>query len=116
MTRRTAVVTGGAGFIGSHMVDVLLEAGCSVRVVDNLTGGHLSNLEHLKGNRDVVFEQVDIRALEPDSSLFAGADWVFHFAGIGDIVPAIEKPIDYMDTNVQGTVRVLECARHAAVK
>jgi len=111
-----AVVTGGAGFIGSHMVDALLAAGFAVRVVDNLVGGHRSNLEHLKGNPDLACYWQDIRALDPDTPIFAGARYVFHLAGIGDIVPSIEQPTQYMDTNVQGTVRVLECARHAGVE
>lgn len=111
-----AVVTGGAGFIGSHMVDLLLGRGFRVRVIDNLSGGRESNLAHHAGNADLNLEKLDIRDLEPDSKLFAGAKYVFHFAGIGDIVPSIERPIDYMSTNVQGTVRVLECARHAAVQ
>jgi UDP-glucose 4-epimerase len=108
-----AVVTGGAGFIGSHMVDHLLERGYRVRVIDNLTGGRTENLAHHAGEPGLSFEEVDIRDLEPDSTLFRGARYVLHFAGIGDIVPSIERPIEYMDTNVQGTVRVLECARHA---
>src|SRR4051794_34296701 len=111
-----AVVTGGAGFIGSHMVDALLTAGFAVRVIDNLVGGHRSNLEHLKGNPDLTCYWQDIRALEPNSPIFAGAQYVFHLAGIGDIVPSIEQPTQYMDTNVQGTVRVLECARHVGVE
>lgn len=111
-----AVVTGGAGFIGSHMVDVLLENGYAVRVIDNLSGGHVSNLKHLEGNPDLATEWVDIRSLAPDVSIFKGARYVFHLAGIGDIVPSIEKPIEYMDVNVQGTVRVLECAREAGVR
>jgi UDP-glucose 4-epimerase len=110
---RIAVVTGGAGFIGSHMVDELLGHGYRIRVVDNLSGGRLSNLDHHARNPDLSFEERDIRALEPDASVFAGADVVIHFAGIGDIVPSIERPTEYMDVNVQGTVRVLECARHA---
>ncbi len=112
---RIAVVTGGAGFIGSHMVDELLSHGYRVRVIDNLSGGRLSNLAHHEGNSDLSFEERDIRALEPDAAAFADADIVIHFAGIGDIVPSIERPIEYMDVNVQGTVRVLECARHARV-
>jgi UDP-glucose 4-epimerase len=111
-----AVVTGGAGFIGSHMVDALLGAGFAVRVVDNLVGGHRSNLDHLKGNPDLACYWQDIRQLEPNSPIFADAKCVFHFAGIGDIVPSIEQPTQYMDTNVQGTVRVLECARQARVE
>ena len=111
-----AVVTGGAGFIGSHMVDVLLENGYAVRVVDNLSGGHVSNLKHQEGNPDLSAEWVDIRSLPPDSPIFKDARYVFHLAGIGDIVPSIEKPTEYMDVNVQGTVRVLECARAAGVR
>jgi UDP-glucose 4-epimerase len=111
-----AVVTGGAGFIGSHMVDVLLENGYAVRVVDNLSGGHVSNLKHQEGNPDLSTEWVDIRSLPPDSPIFKDARYVFHLAGIGDIVPSIEKPTEYMDVNVQGTVRVLECARAAGVR
>ncbi|MBF0162199.1 MAG: GDP-mannose 4,6-dehydratase [Magnetococcales bacterium] len=107
-----AVVTGGAGFIGSHMVDRLLREGYTVRVVDNLTGGRLSNLAHLERTADFSLEECDIRDLSPDSSVFSDVSYVFHFAGIGDIVPSIEQPIDYMATNVQGTVRVLEAARH----
>jgi UDP-glucose 4-epimerase len=115
-TRQIAVVTGGAGFIGSHMVDHLLDRNYRVRVIDNLSGGRLANLAHHRGNPDLAFEQADIRDLEPDAALFDGADYVLHFAGIGDIVPSIERPIEYMDTNVQGTVRVLECARRAGVR
>ena len=110
-----AVVTGGAGFIGSHMVDILLAKGYSVRVVDNLVGGHKANLAHVTDRSDVTCFWEDINELEPDSSIFEGVKYVFHFAGIGDIVPSIEQPINYMNTNIQGTVRVLECARHAGV-
>ena len=116
MTTPIAVVTGGAGFIGSHMVDLLLDRGFEVRVIDNLVGGHRSNLKLQDGNLQLTCHWDDIRVLEPESPLFHGAHYVFHFAGIGDIVPSIERPIDYMDTNVQGTVRVLECARRARVK
>src|SRR5712672_4742548 len=114
-TRQVAVVTGGAGFIGSHMVDVLLDRGYRVRVIDNLSGGRTANLAHHARNPNLSFEESDIRDLVPDASLFRGADHVFHFAGIGDIVPSIERPTEYMDTNIQGTVHVLEAARHARV-
>src|SRR5215472_11826318 len=113
--RPIAVVTGGAGFIGSHMVGLLLDRGFRVRVVDNLVGGRESNLAHHSANPDLDFERGDIRNLAPTAPLFAGARLVLHFAGIGDIVPSIEHPTEYMHTNVQGTVRVLEAARHAKV-
>jgi UDP-glucose 4-epimerase len=115
MAKPVAVVTGGAGFIGSHVVDVLVDRGFAVRVIDNLTGGHRSNLAHHQNNAEVSLVEADIRTLTPGHAAFDGAKFVFHLAGIGDIVPSIEKPIDYMDVNVQGTVRVLECARAAGV-
>jgi UDP-glucose 4-epimerase len=116
MSKPVAIVTGGAGFIGSHMVDLLIGRGYTVRVIDNLTGGHRKNLDHLSDNPKLVCHWQDIRELEPDSDIFKDARFVFHFAGIGDIVPSIERPMSYMDVNVQGTVRVLECARAAGVQ
>jgi UDP-glucose 4-epimerase len=116
MTSRLSVVTGGAGFIGSHMVDLLLARGHQVRVIDNLVGGREANLAHHDREPRLSLERKDIRSLDPGDPLFRDADYVFHFAGIGDIVPSIERPVDYMDVNVQGTVRVLECARAAKIK
>jgi len=113
---KLAVVTGGAGFIGSHMVDRLLDEGFRVHVVDNLIGGRLENLAHRKDDANLVVETRDIRDLAPNDKLFAGAAYIFHFAGIGDIVPSIDKPVDYLSTNVMGTVKVLECARHGSVR
>jgi UDP-glucose 4-epimerase len=111
-----AIVTGGAGFIGSHMVDRLLARGFRVRVIDNLVGGREANLADHAGDSNLAFERRDIRAVEPGDPLFADARYVFHFAGIGDIVPSIERPTEYMDVNVQGTVRMLECARAAGAQ
>jgi UDP-glucose 4-epimerase len=114
--RPVAVVTGGAGFIGSHMVDLLLGRGFEVRVTDNLVGGREQNLAQHAGNRALKFERRDIRSYSPDDPFFEGARYVFHFAGIGDIVPSIEQPTEYMSVNVQGTVHMLECARHAGAQ
>ena len=111
-----AVVTGGAGFIGGHMVDCLVEHGYAVRVIDNMIGGREENLAQHRSNPDVVLEQRDIRSYAPDDPLFRGAKYVIHFAGIGDIVPSIEQPMEYMSANVQGTVHMLECARNAGVQ
>jgi UDP-glucose 4-epimerase len=116
MNRTNAVVTGGAGFIGSHMVDLLLARGYRVRVVDNLAGGREANLAHHSNEVRLSFEKMDIRRLTPCDALFKDVDLVFHFAGIGDIVPSIERPSEYMDVNVQGTAYVLECARAANAK
>ncbi len=114
--RKLAVVTGGAGFIGSHMVDLLLDEGFRVHVIDNLVGGRLQNLEHRKRDPDFHIESRDVKELAADDPLFQDAEYVFHFAGIGDIVPSIDRPTDYLSTNVMGTIQVLEAARHARVR
>jgi UDP-glucose 4-epimerase len=98
------------------VVDALVERGFSVRAIDNLAGGRVENLAQHRDNPDVVLEERDIRSFRPDSALFRGARCVFHFAGVGDIVPSIEQPLEYLSTNVQGTAHMLECARHAGVK
>ncbi len=116
MSKPIAIVTGGAGFIGSHMVDLLLGRGYAVRVIDNMTGGRPSNLSHHAGNPDLTVAAQDICTLDAGDPVFADARYVFHFAGIGDIVPSIEQPSAYMETNVMGTMRVLECARAADVR
>lgn len=110
-----AVVTGGAGFIGGHMVDLLVNEGYRVHVIDDLSGGRLANLAAHAGDPNVVVDERDIRSLRPGDALFSGARLAFHFAGIGDIVPSIERPAEYMSVNVQGTVAVLEAARAAGV-
>jgi UDP-glucose 4-epimerase len=114
--RQVGVVTGGAGFIGSHMVDLLIERGLTVRAIDNLAGGRRENLAQHAANPDLVLEERDVRSYEPGDPLFRGANYLFHFAGIGDIVPSIERPAEYMAANVQGTVRMLECARRAQLR
>lgn len=111
-----AIVTGGAGFIGSHMVDLLVDQGYSVVVVDNLATGRIENLAHHQREPRVDFQQTDMCSLTPDSRLFRGVDHVFHFGGIGDIVPSIERPLEYMHANVNGTLAVLEASRHAGVR
>ncbi len=111
-----ALVTGGAGFIGSHMVDVLLARGYRVRVIDNLVSGREENLAHLHNEPRLEVELRDIRDYAPDDAFFKGVQRVIHFAGIGDIVPSIERPAEYMSVNVQGTVQMLECARAAGVQ
>ena len=109
------VVTGGAGFIGSPMVDLRVDRGFRVHVLDNLTGGRAANLAHHATTASVVLDERDIRDILPGDALFKDARYVIHFAGIGDIVPSIERPVEYMSVNVQGTVVILEAARAAGV-
>lgn len=110
------LVTGGAGFIGSHVAEQLIESGCEVVVVDNLSNGCLSNLEHIESNPNFHFHNVDILDKPRLECLFNDIDWVIHLAGKADIVPSIEQPEDYFSTNVQGTLNLLECARQAGAR
>ena len=114
--KRIVLVTGGAGFIGSHMVDLLLLKKYQVRIIDNLSGGHKNNLKHCINNANLRFKKMDICSLKKNDKFFKNVDYVFHFAGIGDIVPSIERPTEYMKTNVQGTIKVLEASRYSKVK
>jgi UDP-glucose 4-epimerase len=109
------VVTGGAGFIGSHLVDRLLADGHSVRVLDNFSTGRPENLAHLARDPRLSLERVDIASESRLESLLTGADWIFHLAALADIVPSMERPMDYHRANVAGTVAVLEAARRAGV-
>jgi UDP-glucose 4-epimerase len=111
-----ALVTGGAGFIGSHLSERLLKLGHEVVVVDDLSSGRLKNLESFKDCPAFSFVNADIRNHKQLAPCFNGVDWVFHLAGLADIVPSIEAPDLYMSTNVQGTFNVLECARNANVR
>ncbi|MDP2239078.1 MAG: SDR family oxidoreductase [Burkholderiales bacterium] len=110
------LVTGGAGFIGSHLSERLLAGGHDVVIADNLATGRMSNIAHFLEHPRLKFCQVDIRDSQQLSGCFTGVDWVFHLAGIADIVPSVEWPELYFSTNVSGTCNVLECARSAGVK
>lgn len=107
------IVTGGAGFIGSHLVDRLLELGCHVVVIDNLVSGKKSNLN--LNAKNLSFVESDIRSSEI-LDYFHDVEAVFHLAALADIVPSITAPYEYMDVNVMGTTRVLEASRNAGVK
>lgn len=111
-----AVVTGGCGFIGSHITDLLLAQGYEVVVIDNLSTGRTSNLDHQKDHPKLSIHIEDIVNSEKISPLFQGTDYVFHIAALADIVPSIEQPMDYHQSNVDGTISVLEAAKKAGVK
>ncbi len=111
-----SIVTGGCGFIGSHMTDKLLAEGHEVVVIDNFSTGRPENLEHQKGNKNLLVVQEDICNYEKIAPLFEGADWVFHFAALADIVPSIQRPDDYFHSNVDGTFSVLKAAKEAGIK
>jgi len=110
------VVTGGCGFIGSHLAEQLLEQGHEVTIIDNLSCGRLANISSFEKNPKLQVIKADIVEREQISPAFHDIDWVFHLAGIADIVPSIEQPDAYFQNNVQGTLNVLQCARESGVK
>ena len=107
------LVTGGAGFIGSNLVDKLVQSGHSVIVLDNLSTGRLSNLDKVKNKIEIL--NIDIAKNILDN-YFKNVDQVFHLAGIADIVPSIMNPKSYLDSNLMGTLNVLEASRKAKIK
>jgi len=108
-----AVVTGGAGFIGSHVVELLLDGGYDVTVIDNFSTGRPDNIAHVADRVRLV--QADIAIPGDWQQEFVGIDHVFHLAALADIVPSIENPDTYYRSNVDGTFNVLEAARAASI-
>ncbi|OIP79081.1 MAG: NAD-dependent dehydratase [Candidatus Portnoybacteria bacterium CG_4_8_14_3_um_filter_44_10] len=105
------LVTGGAGFIGSHLVDELIKQGYEVIVIDNLSNGKKENL-----NPKAKFYKKDVRDLKSIAPHFKGVDFVFHLAALPRVQFSIEHPIEANDNNINGTLNVLEAAKLAKVK
>jgi UDP-glucose 4-epimerase len=116
MSPMRAVVTGGAGFIGSHLTEELIRQGHTVTVIDNLSNGRLENLDAIKSDPKLTIVQRDVADFNAIKDFFSEVDWVFHLAALADIVPSIEEPLKYHRSNVDGTVAVLEAARRSKVK
>jgi UDP-glucose 4-epimerase len=110
------LVTGGAGFIGSHLVELLIANGHKVRAVDNLSVGNQRNLATAMNSPNFSFIEADISNKNSISNLFIDTDWVFHLAGLADIVPSIENPDAYFASNVNGTYNIAQLAKEKSVK
>src|SRR5579862_6863700 len=110
------LVTGGAGFIGSHLVDNLLAQGRKVRVIDSLIAGHPRNLEQHKNNPNLEFIVGDITDAALLQKSCKDVERIFHLAARADIVPSIQNPVEYYRSNVEGTFYVLEAARLQQIK
>ena len=110
------VVTGGAGFIGSHLVDRLLAQGRTVRVLDNFVVGRHANLKQHSENSRLRIAEGDVADPHAVAAAIMGAERVFHLAARADIVPSIQEPEAYFRSNVDGTFCVLEAARRHAVR
>jgi len=108
------LVTGGAGFIGSHLVDTLLSEDCEVTVIDNLSSGRLSNLDQVKHR--ITFYQDDIRNQDLLTKAARGCDIIFHQAALVSVPGSVDHPIESAMVNEMGTLFVLEAARKNNVK
>ena len=107
------IITGGAGFIGSHLVEKLVNQKKKIIVLDNFSTGRSENIKKFKNK--IKFVKCDISKKGKWSRLFRGKCYVFHFASLADIVPSIQNPKKYFDSNVNGTLNVLEACRKAKV-
>jgi nucleoside-diphosphate-sugar epimerase len=110
----TYIVTGGAGFIGSHLAERLVKEGYRVRVIDNLSTGRRENLEQLDG--DLEFYQTSITDLDALRPIFKGVDYVLHQGALPSVPRSIADPLSTHEVNVTGTLNVLIAARDAGVK
>ena len=111
-----SLVTGGCGFIGSHLVDLLLEQGQEVVVLDNMSTGRRANLDHVAGDARLTIIEGSVQDEPSVQKAMAGCDYVFHLAALADIVPSIVNPLGYFSANVDGTVIVVDVARRLGVK
>lgn len=108
------IVTGGAGFIGSHLTEKLLCMGADITVIDNFSTGRKDNLKDFIKKINVI--EADISLEGEWQKSFQDADWVIHLAALADIVPSIENPRRYFESNVSGTLNVLEAAKNSNIK
>ena len=109
-----ALVTGGAGFIGSHIVEALIDQGCAVTVLDNLSTGSESNLAGVRGK--INFIEGDIRDRQVLNEAAEGCDAIFHLAAVVSVPETIERPVNSASINDMGTLFVLQAARQKGVR
>jgi len=112
----TYLVTGGAGFIGSHLVEALLDDGHTVLCLDNLSTGKIENIQQFELNDQFMFFKADIRDLETLRRLMMGVDFVFHEAALGSVQRSVDDPLTTHEINATGTLNVLIAARETGVK
>ena len=112
------LITGGGGFIGSHLAELLLSKKKvkKVYIFDDFKDGSLKNLKEIKNNKKLIIKKIDIRNYKKLSKLFTNFDHIVHLAALSDIVPSIENPVEYINTNFNGTLNILELMRKNNVK
>ena len=112
----TIIVTGGAGFIGSNICEALLDMGYTVRCMDNLSTGHIENIQPFMENPKFTFIEKDIRDLDSCMEATKGVDYVLNEAAWGSVPRSIEMPLLYEDINIRGTLNMMEASRQNGVK
>ncbi|MBO6292072.1 MAG: SDR family oxidoreductase [Selenomonas sp.] len=110
------LVTGGAGFIGSNLCETLLDKGFYVKCLDNLSTGHIENIEPFMSNKRFTFIRDDIRNMEACMTATRQVDYVLHEAAWGSVPRSIEYPLLYEEINIRGTLNMMDAARENGVK
>lgn len=115
MRKFKSLITGGAGFIGSNLTDHLVKAGHKVTILDNFVSGKRSNLSH-HSKQNIKIIKIDISKSKNLNRYFKNIDYVFHLAGLAEIIPSIKNPKKYFINNVLGTLNVIEAAKKTKIK
>ena len=108
------LITGGAGFIGSHLAEYLLKKNNKITIIDNFSTGNLSNILEIKNKVEII--RADVSKIGTWGRSFKNKDIIFHLAALSDIVPSVENPSDYFNSNVIGTFNVLEMTKKYQIK
>ena len=108
------LVTGGAGFIGSHIVELLVKKKHQVIVIDNFSTGNIKNIKHLR--KDIKIVNASITEYNKYQKYFRNVDYVLHLAALADIVPSINQPYKYFDNNVKGTLSIVKACKKYKIK
>ena len=109
-----SIITGGAGFIGSHLSEALINEGHEVIILDNFSTGRKENINHIKNEVKIIDCNLSIKGEWVNE--FKNIDWVFHLAALADIVPSIQKPEEYFNSNVTATLNVVETSKNYSIK
>jgi UDP-glucose 4-epimerase len=108
-SNKVICITGGAGFIGSHLVERLSNYNCKIIIIDNLSSGRLSNIkEFINNKKNIFFYKKDLNSIKNLNIIVKEVDYFFHLAALADIVPSIQNPQKYFKANVTATLRILE--------
>ena len=110
------LVTGCAGFIGSHLTETLLNQGFKVYGIDNLSNGKLSNISFFNKNTNFIFLEYDINEIDKFNKVLDEVDVIYHLAALADIVPSIQNPESYFNSNVNGTFNLIRNCENKKVK